>query len=186
MIRDNLAVIVADAEPIYHGSGTSGIRQFREADEDTIGKGAYFTSEAVSAEGYAKGRARQTKGMPVVYSVCAEGLKFLDLRDRNTLDVVMDGFTEILGKRLKEPLKWNVRAATERAIDAIRKRDYTSGSIRNVTWSHCELFSRYLQSLGYDGLIAYEGGEGNYVRNHDTWLVFSPSHLRVIAERTVA
>jgi len=184
MTKDDLAAIVGTGL-LYHGSGIQGITHFREAEEDTLGSGAYFTSEVTSAEGYARGRARQATSSPTVYSVSVEGLRFIDLRDRKTLDVVMDCFADILRERLNEPLPWNDRAVTENAIDAIRKRDYSPGRIRNVTWSHCARFSDYLQSLGYSGLIALEGGEGDYVGNHDTWLVFNPSQLSVVNERTL-
>jgi len=38
-------------------------------------------------------------------------------------------------------------------------------------------FTKYVQSLGYDGVLAIEGGEGE-IGEHDTYLIFDPENIK--------
>ncbi|MEK6917632.1 MAG: hypothetical protein AABW51_01670 [Nanoarchaeota archaeon] len=184
MLKNNLVSIVRGIEPLYHGSGELGIRVFRKAYDDTIGEGIYLTSDIESAEGYAKLRSQNTK-TPVVYSVSVDGLNFLDFREIKTLDIVMASFLEVLTDKLKHAKKWYVVASTKKAIEDIRNKKYIKSGIKEITFSHGDIFSRHIESLGYDGLLALEGGEGKYRKIHDSWVVHNPSKVNFIGERKI-
>jgi len=55
---------------------------------------------------------------------------------------------------------WNVTANLHRAIETIDS-GVQPGSLKQVTFGYCHMFSTYLQACVYDGLKAAEGGEGN-------------------------
>ena len=46
------------------------------------------------------------------------------------------------------------------------------------------LFSEYIAGLGYDGLIAMEGGEGHGF-NHDSYVIFDASKARLVREQKI-
>lgn len=171
---------------LYHGSGSSGIKQFNKAEEDTVGSGIYFTSTAKEAIGYARVRSRGSEGMtPVIYESSVENIKLLDLRKGENVKKVLADFKDILLEKIKEAsLKWYHVEVLQRAIAAINSGKVGSGNLRQVTFSTGEMFSHYVKSLGYEGLITFEGGEGN-IGNHDTYLVFDPKKVKIIQEQKI-
>lgn len=185
-IDDGFGVLVKK-KTIYHGSGTSGIEQFNKAEEDTVGSGIYFTSEAKDAIGYARRRARREKNAsPVFYESSVENMKLLDLRREENVKKVLDGFRQVLVEKLKDQdLKWNVQEVFQRAVEAITSGKVGSGNLREVTFSTGKMFSDYCKSLGYEGLITFEGGEGDDIGNHDTYLVFDPEKVKINKENKI-
>jgi len=185
-IDDGLGILVKK-KTLYHGSGTGGIENFNKAEEDTVGSGIYFTSEAKDAIGYARRRARREKdASPVIYESSVENMKLLDLRKDENIKKILDGFKQILTEKLKEPdLKWNVQGVFQRALEAINSGKVGSGNLREVTFSTGQMFSDYCKSMGYEGLITFEGGEGDDVGNHDTYLIFDPEKAKINQEHKI-
>ena len=185
-IDDGLGILVKK-KMLYHGSGTSGIKNFNRAEEDTVGSGIYFTSQAKDAIGYARRRARREKNaVPVIYEVSIENIKLLDLRKDENVKKILDGFKQILIEKLKDTnLKWNFKTVLQRAIESINSGRVGSGNLREVTFSTGQMFSDYLKSLGYEGLITFEGGEGKDVGIHDTYLIFDPEKAKIIQEHKI-
>jgi hypothetical protein len=75
---------------------------------------------------------------------------------------------------------WNRILAHSRAIEAIpeaSKPGMTKLSVQHAG----KLFSIFMQNRGYDGLKAWEGGEGG-IGPHASYVIFDPSKLQVIAE----
>ena len=73
-VDDGLGVLVK-RKTFYHGSGTSRIKDFNKAEEDTVGSGVYFTSKAKNAIGYARRRSRTSRekdASPVIYESFVE------------------------------------------------------------------------------------------------------------------
>lgn len=65
------------------------------------------------------------------------------------------------------------------AFIAIRSGKIKSGNISEAVGPALgKYFSEFVESLGYDGLIAIEGGEGD-VGNHDSYVVFNPEKVRI-------
>lgn len=180
---DGLGILVK-SKILYHGSGTSGIEIFDKAEEDTVGSGIYFTSELKDATGYAHRRSRREKNAsPIIYESLVENRKFLDLRRDENVKKILEGFKFVLEEKLKEPdLKWNVQEVLSRAIESIMSGKVGSRNLREVTFSTGRIFSDYCKSLGYDGLITFEGGEGNDIADHDTYLVFDPEKVEIKQE----
>ncbi len=185
-IDGGLGVLVK-RKTLYHGSGTSGIKEFNAAENDTVGSGIYFTSEAKDAIGYARRRARSAKdGSPVIYESAVENMKILDLRKLENVRKVMEGFKQVLFEKLKEPdLKWNYEEVLKRAVKSINEGKINSGNLREVTFSTGDLFTDYVKSLGYDGLATMEGGEGNDIGDHDTYLLFDPNKVKINKEHGI-
>ncbi|MDO8592515.1 MAG: hypothetical protein Q7R92_01915 [bacterium] len=180
---------------LFHGSARTGIDEFIPAEETTVGTGIYFTSEAKDAIGYARTRAQGEKdASPVIYEASVEDMKMLDLRKTENAKKIMDGFKVVLKKWVEKlfpekfPNQMQYEVARDSAMSAIRTIEdggYDAGNLRNVIKNpqggidFSDTFSRYVQSLGYDGLMTFEGGEGSLVTEHDTYLVFDPKKVKI-------
>ncbi|OGC54245.1 hypothetical protein A2797_00725 [candidate division WWE3 bacterium RIFCSPHIGHO2_01_FULL_48_15] len=192
-IDDGFGVFVK-ARTLYHGSPAQGIKAFNKAEEYTLGKGVYLTSTAEKAAGYAKVRLiRPQDEEPHIYEALIEDAKLLDLRKQENVDKFTAGFKEKLqgwmksgktdrGTDLDRWAKMNI----EKAIEKITNGDLHSGNLREIAFNLGNWFSNYAQELGYDGLIAYEGGEGGgseKIGDHDTYLIFNPEKVRITREQ---
>ena len=175
--------VLLDKRFLYHGSPVDNISQFNEAEETTIGTGVYLTSQADIAIGYARLRANHRKGKsPVIYEVEVNNLKILDLRKNDNVVKILQGFKLYLADLYNSPNQprrpsWQI--AIRRAINTIESHTVNSGNLRKVTFNTSPYFSEYIQSLGYDGLVAFEGGEGDTVGDHDSYVIFNPANIRV-------
>jgi hypothetical protein len=178
---------------LYHGSGTQGIQTFREAEETTVGKGVYLTSSPRDCISYAHVRAGKD-GTPVLYEALVKFVKFIDLRTSERVKNIMPGFKERLLKCKQKYISTGddffdetVIGLLDNSIHKIDQDEVTVANIRDVTKPFGEMFSRYLEDLGYDGLITYEGGEGRDFTNHDhdTFLVFNPDKVEITQEALV-
>jgi len=184
---DNGLGIFIKRKVLFHGSNISGIQNFKPADEFTIGKGVYLTSQAEAAIRYARGHSlkHEDKIPPIIYEVSIENLKLLDLRDDKNVDIILRGFREILLK-LKEKkesgLKWYEEGAILDAIEVIDTKRYYHWGLREAINGLQNIFTDYCKSLGYDGLIYIEGGNAPFTGDHDTYLIFDPSKIQVIEE----
>ena len=160
---------------------------FNPAEEDTVGSGIYFTSEAKDAIGYAKRRSRgRNDASPTLYEVQVENLRLANLKKDENVKNILHGFKEVLKQKLSDPnVKWHYEGALQKSIAIISQGKVGSGNLREVTFNHTALFTQYLQSLGYDGLIAFEGGEGTEVGNHDTYVIFDPKKVKIIDKQKV-
>lgn len=172
---------------LYHGSIAPAISVLNIAEEDTVGTGAYFTSEAKDAIGYAKRRSRGRKNSePTLYEVQVENLRLANLQKDENVKKILDGFKEVLKQGLSDPnIQWYYREALRRSIDAINQGKVDSGNLKEAIFAHTDKFTKYLQSLGYDGLVTFEGGEGEETGNHDTYLIFDPKKVKIIREQQV-
>jgi len=195
---DNGFGVLVEKKTLYHGSGISGIKEqgkFTKAEEDTVGSGIYFTSEAKDAIGYARLRAERERMVakrenkenkdfsPTIYESSIENMKLLDLRKDENIKKVLEGFKAVLKEELKRTdVPWFYRGAIENSIEIINNGNMRG--LKNVTQNNGELFSKYVKSLGYEGLIALEGGEGNN-DNHDTYLIFDSDKVKINQEHKI-
>lgn len=187
-VIDNGLGIFVEKKTLYHGSGTSGIVTFDKAEEDTVGSGIYFTSEAKDAIGYARRRSRGRKdSSPVIYESSVENMKLLDLRNSENVLKILDGFKQVLIEKLKKPdLKYYYRAVVQKALEVIYSGKVGVSNLREVTFVTCQEFSDYCKSLGYDGLVTFEGGEGDDIGDHDTYLIFDPEKAKINQEHKIS
>jgi len=185
-VDDSLSVLIKK-KTLYHGSGVSGIEELSEAEEDTVGRGIYFTSEHEDAIGYARRRSRTRKDAePVVYETSIENMRLLDLRKDENVRRVLDGFKEILQDKLKKSeLSWNQEEILKRAIKAIEAGKVKAGNLKEVTFSLGRTFSDHVKSLGYEGLVTLEGGEGEDIGDHDTYLIFDSEKIKINQEHKI-
>ncbi len=76
---NKLTIHISDMD-LYHGTGVTDIGEFMVAENETVGRGVYFTSLSEDTEGYAKRRARNSSSAtPLVYKVHIKDLNLLDL-----------------------------------------------------------------------------------------------------------
>jgi len=197
-IDDGLGVLVKK-KTLYHGSGISGIKTFNKAEEDTVGSGVYFTSEAKDAIGYARIRSERERSphkadgspviedsVPTIYESSVENMKLCDLREDENVKKVLDGFKEVVKEELKKPdLQWYVQGALDKTIETINGGKIRAGNLKEITQTNGKLFSDYIKSLGYEGLITLEGGEGGN-GNHDTYLIFDPEKAKISQEHNIS
>ncbi|MFA6082316.1 MAG: hypothetical protein WC773_02820 [Patescibacteria group bacterium] len=190
VVDDGLGVLFKK-KTLYHGSNIPNIQTMDAAEEDTIGSGAYFTSEATDAIGYAHRRSRRdAKSHPVIYEVNVENIKLLDLRKNENIEIIMPGYRKVLEQRLSDiggigSDNWGYAQNLAEAIEAIDNGDPVKKGLRTVTYYFTPLFTEYVESLGYDGLIATEGGEGDMDSGHDSFLIFHPEKAHVVQEHRV-
>jgi len=181
-LEEKLAEVVINNKILYHGSMTPRIKELQAAEENTVGQGAYLTSQEEAAKGYAIKRADEYKGSPTLYEVNIDNAKLIDLRDTKTLDKIFQGFNEFLKEKLKQgSLSWQREGVARSVIERISQKHYSTGTIKFTTENCGDWFSEYLQPKGYDGLIALEGGEGN-IGDHDTYLFFNTSKPKITKE----
>ena len=98
---------------------------------------------------------------------------------------ILDGFKKILKEESKRTdVPWFYKGAIENSIDIINGGKVGSGNIKEVAQSNGQIFSDYIKSLGYEGLITFEGGEsGN--GNHDTYLIFDSEKVEINQEHNI-
>ena len=169
---------------LFHGSATPGIDKFITAENVTVGSGVYLTSDEGDAIGYANERAdRQSE--PIVYKVEIENLRLANLTTDENVKKIIDGYKLVLQQKEKNSDNWLSEVIFRRALEAISNGQVRSGTVANATHGNAQLFTEYLSSLGYDGLIALEGGEGK-VGDHDSYVVFNPEKVKIVQEQKVA
>ncbi len=191
-IIDNGLGILIHHKTLYHGSATAGIESLQQAEEYTMGHGVYLTSEADKAGGYGKVRARN-QAQPFVYMTEISNLKLVDLRQANNVEQVARGILPRLRAKLEEyqdkgDVPWYYSHAVQRAIEMIEEGNFGKGRVEAVAQYPivAEVFEEYVRSLGYDGVIGVEGGEGGEdmaIGDHDTYVIFNPEQVKVIAQR---
>ncbi len=186
-IEGGLGVFVK-YKTLYHGTGISGIKTFKPAEETTVGEGVYLTSDTKGAVGYSRERSKTTKTEARIYETVVENVKLLDLRNDNNVKKILPGFRSVLESRLaqitdKDP--WYVQHGLLEVLKEINANKIKAGWLKLMAQSEGKLFSEYVQSLGYDGLIAIEGGESEHTEDHDTYLIFDPEKVKIRREHKI-
>jgi hypothetical protein len=192
-LLDDGKTVLIHKKTLYHGSSLNDISDFQPAEETTIGDGLYTTSEAKDAIGYARIRASARNGEPVIYEVGIDDKRLLDLRSSKNVIETLEGFRSILLDKLKSvkpDAPWYIKSGYFRSIEELDKivdGEKSAGNLKDVVSSCGDVFSSYLESLGYDGLIFLEGGEGGDggPGNHDSYLIFDPSKAKVLREHKI-
>lgn len=70
------------------------------------------------------------------------------------------------------------------ALQVIAKANIDMHNLKRATQTIGPELSGYLTGLGYDGLIAWEGGEGD-IGPHESWVVFDPHKVSALAEQVL-
>ncbi|MDO8505900.1 MAG: hypothetical protein Q7S48_04985 [bacterium] len=173
---------------LYHGTGITNIKIFKPAEETTVGEGVYLTSQAKGAIGYSIDRSKGTDKEPHIYETVVENVKLLDLRNDANVQQIVPGFRILINSKLaqvtdKDP--WYVKHGLLGILDEIDGNKVKVGWLKLIAQSEGKLFSEYVQSLGYDGLIAIEGGESEHTEDHDTYLIFDPEKIKIKGEHKI-
>ena len=178
---------------LYHGTTVENIKEFKKADETTIGEGIYLTSQAKDAIGYANRRtANRTTSTnketikPIIYEVSIENLKLIDFRKDENVKKSLRKWIPVLKKEAeRKDLKYYHLNAINEAIGLIWSGKVNSGNVSPIAAAIGENFTDFIKSLGYDGLITFEGGEGEHVKNHDSYVIFDPEKVKMIKEQKI-
>lgn len=177
--------IKIDRMNLFYGASISGIKEFRIAEESTIGEGLYLTSQRETAEGYAKRRAKlNPHSKPTVYQVEISNLRMADFREKKTLDIFASKLKNRLLEEVKKPdLPYYIQGAMRQTLEKINAHSYRSG--KDLMWSHPGLSTEIVKNEGFDGLLAKEGGEGDEIGDHDSYVIFDPTKAKVLKEVSV-
>lgn len=192
-VNDGLGVHY-DSLTLFHGSATEGIKEMNRAEQETLGSGVYMTSQPIHALGYAfrssEGSRRNGFKPPFVYEAELDDVTFCDLRSRDNMRKVMTGFGEYMASNWndiisKPGLGYFQKKAIQRGWEQIRPEWMAeTGILKNSLSLIGNQFRDYLQSEGYDGVLAYEHGEGKAVGTHDSYVVFDPKKLKNLTQHT--
>ncbi|HSX45119.1 MAG TPA: hypothetical protein VLF39_03380 [Candidatus Saccharimonadales bacterium] len=181
--------LLIDHKILYRGSATSGLNEFSHAQETTVGEGVYFVDNSSQAAEYAKRRGQSLHGShPVVAKAEVNNLKLVNLSNPEKLQAVMEDFGTVLQKKkesLPEDTPFFRAASIDKSLESIGK-GIQVGRVKEAIFSHSASFTNYLRGLGYDGLKTPEGGEGDDIGKHDTFLIFDPEKIKLISETPVA
>lgn len=170
---------------LYYGANTPYIKNFRAAEEDTVGRGLYL-SDIKTARGYARRRGK-SRGIPVVYEFRLHNLWLADLSNSHKVKVCFTHYESILREYIQkyeqDPRRYYFPLKVHRnAINLIRESKLHGGNIKLVAFgTGTDRFSQFLQEHGYDGLVTREGGEGD-VGNHLSYVIFDPSKIQLLRE----
>lgn len=187
--KDGKEVLIKQ-KTLYHGSANHDIKKFNHAEEDTVGSGIYFTSEAKDAIGYARRRARTRHSEPVIYETIVNNVKLADLRsDENVKDMLGEYRVILVNLAKPQSENWIRQGSLMRAIDSIDKiikGELNAGNFgQNVVYSNTKEFSEFLKAKGYDGLVTFEGGEGEDISVHDSYVIFDPDKIKISNEHKI-
>jgi hypothetical protein len=175
---------------LYHGSGTPGIKEFRKAIDLTLAHGIYLTSDEKVAVGYARIRGKNLppeKQASILYKVKINNLRIADLRTRGAEEELIKILQQKIREIIKNSEEWN-------RLSWVIQNKYlnvlTFGTARDKYNGHPQLVLREIPALvtdvlreqGFDGMVDLEGGEPPVVGEHDSWIIFDPSKVRVLEE----
>ncbi len=183
-----------DQMTLYHGSRVSGIRQFRGAEETTVGEGLYLTSDPEKARGYAIVRSKE-KIDPFVYETEITDMNIVNLSTESAINSFAKLFhkelltisSDLIGKNLA----WNSYAyfLRDKALERAQKiyEDKFRG-LKDIISQLGSVATALLMKENFDGLMTIEGGEygnGHKIGDHDSYVIFQPERTKIIREDTV-
>lgn len=171
-----------DRKLLYHGSGRPGIAKFHISEETTVGEGLYLTSDLEAARQYAVRRARRPREVrATVYVVEVEKVSLADLRTREAQILFSTLMQRKLAEELREHPLWFRQEAIQRTLAMIQDRSFHS--LKDLVDNHSQAATALLRQLDFDGLVTLEGGESGEVKEHDTFLLFDPSKVKILKEQ---
>ncbi|MEK7580734.1 MAG: hypothetical protein AAB512_00480 [Patescibacteria group bacterium] len=191
-----------DSMHLFHGSRVHGIQELTEADETTIGNGVYLTSNKEAAYGYGVVRSSKQDDQPTLYVVELTDLNILNLSTWDGIKSFAKKFKEVLSQR-KDQIKVDhnkimdkntaefIKYSTVKNIEErIGMIDYDSyRSLKDLLFGLGDWARSMLQDMGYDGLMAIEGGEvgnGVDIGKHDSYVIFDPKQVKVVEQQQFA
>lgn len=184
---------------LYHGSATAGITSLTEAEDTTIGNGVYLTSQKEAATGYARVRNIPShlnrNPIPVVYEIDIKNLNIANLSTPDSLEVFTKIFYEGLGDWVEKIDDATFKSEFHKILMREKAQEIRNNIIhgkfrhlKDLTFSFGNVTRNLLNSQGFDGLMAYEGGEsinGFSIGDHDSFVIFDPSKTRIKKEEII-
>ena len=121
---------------------------------------------------------------PVVASAKVRNLKLVDFRKKENVKIFLAGFKTYLVRELEtQKLNWLKEISVKTALENTTPEKIKSGHLSELVTSLGLNFKEYCQSLGYQGVVALEGGGGTGVNYHDTYIIFDPTKVQIIKEK---
>jgi hypothetical protein len=181
---------------LYHGSAVSGIKEFKAAEETTVGEGVYLTSHERWGVGYAFARIANREGKPTVYEAEIQNMNLLNLSTKESLTEFMKFYRRVLFKEIKSlppDAPWYWRDVLVQKVDEIDKALEEGRSLypKQMLQQTGHVATRELAKLGYDGIFTIEGGETGVnpftkepydMGNHDSFVIFDPKKVKITRE----
>ena len=183
MPAPKLKSLLLRSKTLYHGSNQVGLPELSIAKRDTVGSGAYLTSNMRTAADYACFRSEKWGGEPRGYRARVSNLRMLDARDPASVSAVLSGFHKKLVGLIRngETTDWHTQQILGDVANKIGNGEIGPHNLRKATDALGPHFSEHCKGLGFHGLVIQEGGEGN-MKRHDTYLVFDPANVKTLRE----
>lgn len=121
----------------------------------------------------------------MIYESSVENMKLCDLRKDDNVKVILNGFREILVQKWNPNLEHNMKSVLRELVGYIDSGNIGSGNLKKVAQRTGGWFTDYLKSLGYEGLITFEGGESGGNGDHDTFVIFDPEKIKINEEHNI-
>jgi hypothetical protein len=125
----------------------------------------------------------------MIYEVSVKNVRLANLRSDANVQAILSGYYDVLMEAksaANASLSWAVRKRMNQATSLLARHQVGVSNLSELAgYGLGGYFTRYLRSLGYDGIVAYEGGEGSYVGRHDTYVLFDPEKAHVIESHEV-
>ena len=113
-----------------------------------------------------------------------EDMKLLDLRNDKNAKTILRKFSDVCKEKSEDKnVDIKYRIPLKQAFVLIRTGKIKSANISEAIGPIGKYFSDYVKSLDYDGLIAIEGGEGDEIGNHDSYVIFDPNEVKIGREQ---
>ena len=194
-ILDDWLGVYIKKKTLYHGSYAQGITEFKNADQTSFGQGVYLAPEARDAVGYAHNRARSThtlyggeKTDPILYEATIEDMTLLDLQWPENLVEIAKRFFIYYQKGVEQGDFEDDEDVLTAYSGADIEKDVTNVFkilLKGDNSRATELFTEYVKSLGYDGIISKrsfgkkESDSPEDIGSHLTYVIFDPKRVYI-------
>ena len=177
---------------LFYGSQVPGITELTKSEETTLGNGLYLTSSRDAASGYAVVRASRKPNIPIVYETEIRDLNILNLSTPQSIDA----FAKLMRQEILKLKTSDSGGDTQQAwrniivdtnLETIDQKKYRG--LKDLTWNFQDRVPLMLSGLGYDGLMAFEGGEtrnGVDIGVHDTFVISDLKKAKITNEQQIA
>lgn len=167
------------------------ITAFEEGDQQSIGRGIYFTPDKNTARNYALTRSDEGT-FPTVYEVEVADIDIADLRTKEAQEqfaklhrqTLLDWEKNILpnSRGLSEGAKEMIKETVDSLVEKIDTNSWNQ--LKQITFNSGGLVSEALFNHGYKGLMSREG-EPPKVAFHDSVVIFNPEDIKIVNQESV-
>jgi len=180
--QDGLGLVVHQ-KTLFHATASSINRDL----SPKFVSGIYLSSQEEIAARYAAAKfSKNQEANSIILKTKIQNVRLLDLRTKENTRIILAGFKASLREKFENSkLSWAAETALQTTLQSLDLSKIKSGHLKEFLVGLGKDLAEYCESLGYDGLVTLEGGEGSALSRHDTYLIFNPKEVRVIEEKVL-